>query len=63
MYVCIFLLYFRSFPYISLINQLFPNTPAIQSLRQPQTLTRYRLKQKMPPEAAKGMDEWVRAIE
>ena len=25
--------------------------------------TRYRLKQKMPPEAAKGMDEWVRAIE
>lgn len=22
--------------------------------------TRYRLKQKMPPEAAKGMDEWVR---
>ena len=25
--------------------------------------TRYRLKQKMPPEGAKGMDEWVRAIE
>ena len=25
--------------------------------------TRYRLKQKMPPEAAKGMDDWVRAIE
>ena len=27
------------------------------------SISRYRLKQKMPPEAAKGMDEWVRAIE
>ena len=30
MYVCIFLLYFRSFPYISLINQLFLDRPAYQ---------------------------------
>ena len=39
------------------------DTPPTDGPLSRQLPPRHRLKQKMPPEGAKGMDEWVRAIE